>query len=178
MLKLPATLWLNPNILKLSTSTYYSSIYSTTYETLTITVNDEPTLTPSPTRTVTKAKTTTTTTTISSSTTTSLKSKCGPNFNNQKCSNDECCSSHGRCGRSDDHCKIENGCQSEFGRCDYSHTESYIVSEISLKGKCGPKFNYKKCSNDECCSIHGRCGRSDDHCKLEDGCQSEFGKCN
>ena len=118
MLKLPATLWLNPNILKLSTSTYYSSIYSTTYETLTITVNDEPTLTPAPTRTVTKAKTTTTTTTISSPTTTSLKGKCGPNFNNQKCSSDACCSSHGRCGRSDDHCKLENGCQSEFGKCN------------------------------------------------------------
>jgi len=103
---------------KTSTSTYYSTIYSTTYETLTITVNDEPTLTPAPTRTVTKAKTTTTTTTISSPTTTSLKGKCGPNFNNQKCSSDACCSSHGRCGRSDDHCKLENGCQSEFGKCN------------------------------------------------------------
>jgi len=157
-----------------STSTYYSTYYSTIYDTLTVEIKDEPT------PMITKAKTTTTTTTTSSPTTTnSLKGKCGPNYNNQVCSSNECCSSHGRCGRSDDHCSIEKGCQIAFGRCNTTNTStSSPTTTISLKGKCGPNYNNQICSSNECCSSHGRCGRSDDHCSIEKGCQIAFGRCN
>jgi len=40
---------------------------------------------------------------------------CGPNSGNKKCSEDECCSSEGFCGKSSDHCGV--GCQPEYGLC-------------------------------------------------------------
>jgi len=41
---------------------------------------------------------------------------CGPNAGNTKCKEDECCSSEGFCGKSDDHCGV--GCQPEYGLCN------------------------------------------------------------
>ena len=42
----------------------------------------------------------------------------------------------------------------------------------------GKKFGNLKCPSGECCSKHGWCGKSDIHCNVSEGCQSEFGKCN
>ncbi|OUM66930.1 carbohydrate-binding module family 18 protein [Piromyces sp. E2] len=46
------------------------------------------------------------------------------------------------------------------------------------EGRCGPKFYNIKCKKaDECCSSYGYCGHSDQHCDVNQGCQSEFGIC-
>lgn len=46
--------------------------------------------------------------------------RCGANFNNQICPNDECCSYKGYCGKTSAYCG--SGCQSEFGKCGLSAT--------------------------------------------------------
>ena len=42
-------------------------------------------------------------------------------------------------------------------------------------GKCGP--GYGKCANGNCCSKFGWCGKTEAHCLVSNGCQSEFGIC-
>jgi len=157
--------------------TYYTTIYNVSYETLVVVVNDNitPAPTPAPTPSPKITKTMTTTTTSIPTALVSLDGKCGPNNNNQVCSDNECCSKYGYCGGSDAHCLIANGCQSEFGRCN---TSTSATVTISLDGKCGPNNNNQVCSNNECCSKYGYCGGSDEHCLIANGCQSEFGRCN
>jgi len=62
---------------------------------------------------------TTTTTTDEPTTTTDIKptiqGKCGKGIG--KCFSGYCCSKYGWCGKTDDHCDISKGCQSEFGDC-------------------------------------------------------------
>jgi len=138
----------------------------------------------------TNTKKTTTNTTEKTSTTTSktketVKGRCGKDYGNGKCPSGECCSKYGYCGKSDDHCKISRGCQSEFGQCQSSLTTTKTTVKktttkssslpTSTNGKCGGKDG--KCPSGECCSKYGYCGRSDAHCKVSRGCQSEFGKC-
>jgi len=43
------------------------------------------------------------------------------------------------------------------------------------KRRCGKGIG--SCKNNECCSKYGWCGKTDKYCKVEEGCQSEFGKC-
>jgi len=129
------------------------------------------------TTTITKIKTTTKTTIKTTTTTTDTtkkveptvpKGRCGVKYGNAKCPSGECCSKHGWCGKSSDHCG--SGCQSEFGKCNSNSTSE------QKKGRCGVKYGNAKCPSGECCSKHGWCGKSSDHCGS--GCQSEFGKCN
>ena len=94
--------------------------------------------------------------------------RCGKNYDNQKCDSGDCCSKYGYCGTSEEHCSIDEGCQSEFGECkDYS----------SKNGRCGKNYDNQKCDSGECCSKYGYCGNSEEHCSIEEGCQSDFGEC-
>ena len=43
--------------------------------------------------------------------------RCGKEFGNKKCSNNECCSNDGWCGTSNDYCSKKN-CQPNFGKCN------------------------------------------------------------
>jgi len=43
---------------------------------------------------------------------------CGINAGNNECESNYCCSSEGYCVNDDDLCKIENGCQSNYGFCN------------------------------------------------------------
>jgi len=142
--------------------------------------------------TTTKTKTSTkkSSTTTKSSLPTSTNDRCGAKFGTQ-CPSGECCSKHGWCGKSDDHCGA--GCQSEFGKCNGTATTKAKTSTkksstnrksstttkssvpTSTDDRCGAKFG-TKCPSGKCCSKHGWCGKSDEHCGA--GCQSEFGKCN
>ncbi|KAL6632607.1 hypothetical protein U3516DRAFT_775101 [Neocallimastix sp. 'constans'] len=120
--------------------------------------------------TITKNTTGITTTLNKKAESTVVNNRCGKKFGNLKCPSGECCSKHGWCGKSDIHCNVLEGCQSEFGKCN--------STENQLKGRCGMKFGNLKCPSGECCSKHGWCGKSDIHCNVSEGCQSEFGKCN
>ena len=101
-----------------------------------------------------------------------------------RCPEGECCSKYGYCGRSNDHCSLERGCQSELGQCLITNTVTTIAPSkttpskypTSTNGKCGGRDGV--CPSGECCSMYGYCGRSDRHCSIEKGCQSEFGQCN
>ncbi|OUM60810.1 carbohydrate-binding module family 18 protein [Piromyces sp. E2] len=97
------------------------------------------------------------------------RDKCGPNHGNAKCDPGFCCSEYGWCGKSEDHCSLKKGCQPNFGTCE--------PSELPLsKDECGEGI--AKCYPGYCCSKYGWCGKSDDHCSVKKGCQSEFGDCN
>jgi len=95
--------------------------------------------------------------------------KCGKGKG--RCPSGQCCSKYGWCGKSEKHCLIESGCQSEFGECKTSTNDT-----ISTNGKCGKKDG--KCPEGKCCSKYGWCGTTSEYCDVSNGCQSEFGKCN
>ncbi|KAL6604711.1 glycoside hydrolase/deacetylase, partial [Neocallimastix sp. 'constans'] len=92
--------------------------------------------------------------------------KCGPGYGS--CEKGKCCSKYGYCGTSDSYCG--SGCQSEFGTCHGSNS-----TKKTSNTKCGS--DYGVCPSNLCCSKYGYCGTSDDHCQVERGCQSEFGRC-
>ena len=93
------------------------------------------------------------------------KGRCGEGIGN--CPAGECCSKHGWCGRSQEHCDVDQGCQSKFGKC--------VNVPLSTDSKCG--LGVGKCPKGQCCSKYGWCGRSEQHCSAKMGCQSEFGEC-
>jgi len=95
--------------------------------------------------------------------------RCGKDHGDTRCPNNQCCSKYGWCGKTDNHCDISSGCQSEFGRCNGNETPV----PVGTKGKCGKE--YGKCREGECCSRYGWCGKGDQYCGA--GCQSEFGTC-
>jgi len=101
--------------------------------------------------------------------------RCGKGIGS--CKKDECCSKYGWCGKSNKHCMIEEGCQSKFGKCNSNadNTNKSNDKEVSKNGKCGKGVG--SCKKDECCSKYGWCGKTNDHCEISKGCQSEFGKC-
>jgi len=105
--------------------------------------------------------------------------KCGKGVGS--CKKGYCCSKYGWCGKSDRHCKVEEGCQSEFGDCKkvtVKVTKVKTVTKSKSKGstnKCGE--GYGSCKEGYCCSKYGWCGKTDDYCSLSKGCQSEFGEC-
>ncbi|KAI9150838.1 Lectin-B [Paramyrothecium foliicola] len=115
----------------------------------------------------------------------STDGRCG--FNGKTCLGSvygPCCSSGGWCGDQDGHCKA--GCQSGFGTCGATETESAAPgpstpptdSNISTDGACGK--NGKTCLGSvfgDCCSTNNFCGRETAHCAAAT-CQSAFGKCN
>jgi len=92
--------------------------------------------------------------------------QCGPGYG--KCPSDQCCSKYGWCGKNNNYCSAQRGCQSKYGQC----TSKDI---ISTNGKCGKVDG--RCPTGQCCSEYGYCGKSEKHCYLEQGCNSEFGEC-
>ncbi|POS84906.1 hypothetical protein EPUL_006086 [Erysiphe pulchra] len=114
--------------------------------------------------------------------------RCGKDFKDAICDakseNGGCCSNHGYCGSTINHCLVDRGCQSG---CTDSHdlnemaiSKSNKLDEIFLTdtaetqdGKCGANNNRKICGNwpnGNCCSLYGFCGNSSSHCGA--GCQS------
>jgi len=132
-----------------------------------------------------KCKSTVTTTTTKTKTPTPTptpsNNKCGKGIGS--CKKGECCSKYGWCGKTDDYCG--KGCQSEFGKCKSTvttvtttttTTKTNTPTPTPSKGKCGK--GYGSCKKGECCSKYGWCGKTNDHCEISKGCQSEFGDCN
>jgi len=87
---------------------------------------------------------------------------------------DKSCSKYGVCVNPDSYyiniqemSFLEEGCQSEFGKC---YTK-----------ECG-ESNNNKCKTNYCCSKDGKCINIIDDpeglCLLDNGCQTEFGECN
>jgi len=90
------------------------------------------------------------------------KKRCG--VGHGFCGNNECCSKDGYCGTTEEYCG--KGCQEYFGdRCNEVKEEKTEVT------RCGFKYGY--CSEDECCSKKGYCGKTKEHCG--EGCQTFFG---
>jgi len=109
----------------------------------------------------------------------SMDGRCGKEFG--ECPKGFCCSYMGWCGDSDLHCKIDEGCQSEFGECYGSVQVPKQLNEqeglpISINGQCGAGIAV--CPGTYCCSHWGWCGKTEFHCEIDNGCQSEFGYCN
>lgn len=56
-------------------------------------------------------------------------------------------------------------------------TDTNELIRFEMTGnRCGSENNNRYCPNDWCCSEHGFCDRTDEHCG--DGCQHYFGQCN
>ncbi|KAJ2897891.1 putative peptidoglycan-N-acetylglucosamine deacetylase [Zalerion maritima] len=119
-----------------------------------------------------------------SPTTSIVPGRCGPDFGNVVCGTGYCCSQHGWCGTSDDHCNPDTGCQSLYGQCDGDETP------ISQDGRCGQgegdAFFRTTCTGYQpagvntipgCCSEYGWCGSSEAHCSPSNGCQALYGSC-
>jgi len=96
--------------------------------------------------------------------------RCGKEFGS--CKEGYCCSKWGWCGKTELHCSVKSGCQSEFGLCA---KKDGFVEEQKMDGRCGVGIG--SCPEGYCCSKWGWCGKSDSHCSIEEGCQSEFGAC-
>jgi len=92
--------------------------------------------------------------------------KCPPGF---------CCSGHGWCGKTEDYCSLELGCQNQFGSCNDNTSGQTVDPEVSQNGRCGEGFG--KCPNGQCCSKFGYCGVLDSQCLVAKGCQSNYGTC-
>jgi len=160
----------------------------------------------STTKTTTKTSTTKTTTKTSTTKTPtptgkiSTDGRCGKDYGNTVCPNNQCCSKYGYCDTSDAHCGT--GCQSAFGKCNGSASSTTKTTtktstktsttktttktsttktptptgKVSTNGQCGSANGNTICPSSQCCSKYGYCGTSDAHCGT--GCQSAFGKCN
>jgi len=63
--------------------------------------------------------------------------RCGPDYGNKKCTNNECCSKWGYCGTSEKHCS--SGCQSKYGRCG-SLKKTTTKAKTTSKGKTTSKY--------------------------------------
>jgi len=110
--------------------------------------------------------------------------RCGMNVG--RCPEGKCCSIHGYCGTSKDHCGAK--CVPKYGICKNSDTTTTKVSTkiktssrttkkslpTSTNGKCGSEYGV--CPSNKCCSKYGYCGTNEKYCGS--GCQSEFGKCS
>ncbi|OUM56651.1 carbohydrate-binding module family 18 protein, partial [Piromyces sp. E2] len=66
---------------------------------------------------------------VSASPNTYAKDRCGKDYG--ECESGYCCSKYNWCGKTNDHCLIENGCQSEFGVCKNGKTT--ITSTVTKK---------------------------------------------
>jgi len=107
----------------------------------------------------------------------STNGQCGDD--NGKCPPGFCCSKYGWCGKTDTHCSISLGCQSEFGTCSNvvpeENPDQTTDPEVSQNGRCGEGFG--KCPNGQCCGKSGYCGVIDNYCLVAKGCQSGYGSC-
>jgi hypothetical protein len=85
--------------------------------------------------------------------------RCGPDFGNAKCKPGMCCSEHGWCGNTIDHCNKDV--------CNSGNSPAKCFAEVRADERCGPNFGNAKCKPDLCCSEHGWCGNTSDHCKSD-----------
>ncbi|KUJ20398.1 carbohydrate esterase family 4 protein [Mollisia scopiformis] len=89
-----------------------------------------------------------------------------------------CCSGNGWCGNTTDYCSPSNGCQTAYGTCDAASNStsssggSSGTPGTSTNGQCGPGFG--TCASNECCSLAGYCGVTEDYCEAPD-CQFNYG---
>ncbi|CAN1132373.1 Root-specific lectin [Linum perenne] len=127
---------------------------------------------------------------------------CGQQSHNNECKDGSCCSQHGWCGTTPDHCgeSCQSNCDTNGGGRgggkNYPSTpppqnyDSFILDEersppaprnitVDHEGdshpQCGSQRNGKPCEDETlCCSQWGYCGSVEDYCG--DGCQS--GRCH
>ncbi|KAF2690172.1 carbohydrate-binding module family 18 protein [Lentithecium fluviatile CBS 122367] len=89
-----------------------------------------------------------------------------------------CCSRYGYCGSTNEYCLVTEGCQRGFGTCSsaspISSSARPTPTKISPDGTCGGANGYS-CTPGNCCSQHGWCGVTSDHCGED--CQPLFGTC-
>ncbi|RDI83503.1 hypothetical protein Vi05172_g6437 [Venturia inaequalis] len=90
--------------------------------------------------------------------------RCGKDFDDAVCQQGQCCSARGWCGTSDNHCKVENGCQ---GSCKPSGVGANRCGTQAGGRVCDPAGEFG-----DCCSKNGFCGTSHAHCDKNQGCQS------
>ncbi|TEY46203.1 hypothetical protein BOTCAL_0320g00140 [Botryotinia calthae] len=90
------------------------------------------------------------------------------------CPNGECCSNNGWCGTSSDYCSATSGCQSTFGICNNATNTTTPGSKAgtSTDTRCGPGVG--TCASDQCCSLAGYCGTTEEYCTAPD-CQFNYG---
>ena len=108
----------------------------------------------------------------------------------------ECCSSHGFCGSTVDHCGV--GCVPSSGKCGIQSSSSRAVTttskpastktsssaastptkKVSTDGTCGGTngFTCQGSTFGNCCSVAGWCGATSAYCDA--GCQPGFGTCS
>jgi peptidoglycan/xylan/chitin deacetylase (PgdA/CDA1 family) len=94
---------------------------------------------------------------------------CGPTNGGEVCDSGLCCSQNGYCGNTTDYCDV--GCQSAYGSCDPD-------SSPAQGGTCGPSFGNTTCSDNQCCSMAGYCGTTQDYCADPGSCQLGYGRCD
>ena len=95
---------------------------------------------------------------------------CGAPNGNLSCSNSLCCSQAGYCGNTTDYCEV--GCQPSYGVCNFN------ASQLSDSATCGPYFGGSTCPNNQCCSIDGYCGNTEDYCADPGNCVLGYGRCD
>jgi hypothetical protein len=95
--------------------------------------------------------------------------RCGPNYNNTACPNNQCCSSAGYCGgvtgANDAWCStsISNG---HFNDKETKNWKNYSYSIIVEPGgrRCGTNYSNTACPDNQCCSSAGYCGTTSEYC--------------
>ncbi|KAM0133263.1 hypothetical protein ACHAPC_008333 [Botrytis cinerea] len=82
--------------------------------------------------------------------------------------------SSGWCGTTSDYCSATSGCQSAFGICNNATNTTTPGSKAgtSTDNRCGPGVG--TCASDECCSLAGYCGTTEEYCTAPD-CQFNYG---
>ncbi|APA08080.1 hypothetical protein SS1G_00265 [Sclerotinia sclerotiorum 1980 UF-70] len=95
---------------------------------------------------------------------------CGASNAGLSCTGGLCCSGSGYCGNTTDYCDV--GCQSKYGACTAD------ASEPTTGGTCGPNFGGATCGGNQCCSVSGYCGTSQDYCADPGSCLLGYGRCD
>ncbi|PQE25870.1 Chitin deacetylase protein [Rutstroemia sp. NJR-2017a BBW] len=99
----------------------------------------------------------------------------GGNTNAYTCPTElPCCSTNGWCGSTDAYCLSTNGCQSGFGTCTVVNVTISTGSggSSATDQTCGPGIG--SCASNECCSLAGYCGTTEEYCRAPD-CQFTYG---
>ncbi|ESZ96056.1 chitin binding protein [Sclerotinia borealis F-4128] len=95
---------------------------------------------------------------------------CGASNGGLSCTGGLCCSTSGYCGNTTDYCDV--GCQPTYGVCTVG------ASEPATEETCGPNFGGASCGGDQCCSVSGYCGNTQDYCADPGSCSLGYGRCD
>lgn len=101
----------------------------------------------------------------------SVPGRCGSLYG--RCPVGFCCSKYGWCGVSQSYCAI-NKCQPDYGMCT-DIVDRNNDSLVRDDGRCGE--GYGTCAPGTCCSKYGWCGTEDIFCRINNGCQPNYGFC-